>query len=372
MPRILFYDFNYPELQKDSDYPVGGATVQLHSWIKGFVHEGWDVGVLVSKNAQQSNDSSVIFVETYDQNYGIPKLRYLYYRIPKIFSAIKEFKPDYLYHGLPSFMSAILLVICRLLEIKFILRISNDFILDDRIKSKYSKLEMLALRYILRKSDYVIVQNKYQLKIIQNISHKGQLTLIPNPYYYEYKKREIDRENYVAWIGIFQYQKNLKALYDIASFLNNIEFQIAGSSYINIDDETRNAIIKLKKCSNVKFVGYLHRNEIPNFLAKAKLLLNTSRYEGFSNTYLEAFSVGTPIVCIEKVDPDNIIKNNSLGFSCSSYNDIPNAIVKIFNDTEYDNYSARIKKFLNDNHNYILTCQRLISFLEKFGSNDFF
>ena len=362
MPRILFFDFNYPELQRDSNFPVGGATVELHSWIKGFIHEGWEVGVLVSKYSEGSLDKSVRFIETYDQNYGIPKLRSLYYRIPKLYSAIEKFNPDYLYHGVTSSTSAILALISKILKIKFISRISSDFIVDERIKCKFSKLELKALKYLFRNSDYLICQNKYQLMKIQNISHKGKLTLITNPYYYNCKEIE-DCGNYIAWIGIFKYVKNLKVLYEIVTNLSDYEFRIAGSSYSGIDEESKNAINNLKKCRNVKFVGYLRRQEVSDFLAKAKLLLNTSRYEGFSNTFLEAFSVGTPVVCNENVDPDGIIKKNILGITCKGYDEIPEAIQKIFVDINYERFYSNTQKYLKANHNYIKITQKFIRFL---------
>ena len=117
--KILFYDIKYPDLQQNSDIPVGGATVQLHSWIKGFSSVGWKIGVLVPQKTKKSLDSKVQFIETFDLNFGIPKIRYFFYKIPKLFFAIKRYKPDYLYHGLPGPESMLLLLICKILRIKF-------------------------------------------------------------------------------------------------------------------------------------------------------------------------------------------------------------------------------------------------------------
>jgi len=70
----------------------------------------------------------------------------------------------------------------------------------------------------------------------------------------------------------------------------------------------------LKELPNVKFSGYIKRADMNNFLSEAYALLNTSHFEGFSNTFLEAWAVGTPVISTIYVNPDNIINEKSLGF----------------------------------------------------------
>ena len=40
---------------------------------------------------------------------------------------------------------------------------------------------------------------------------------------------------------------------------------------------------------------------------KSKILINTSSFEGFPNTFVQAWANGVPVISL-KVDPDNIIK----------------------------------------------------------------
>ncbi len=70
---------------------------------------------------------------------------------------------------------------------------------------------------------------------------------------------------------------------------------------------------RLTKLQNVEFVGLIPHDEVTSFLTEAYCLLNTSLFEGFSNTFLEAFSVGTPVVTLG-VNPDFILTIYDLGF----------------------------------------------------------
>ena len=56
---------------------------------------------------------------------------------------------------------------------------------------------------------------------------------------------------YVAWLCIFQKQKNLEGLFDIAKKLPNIKFKVAGDESLSIDDKTKYAIKQLRKLENV-------------------------------------------------------------------------------------------------------------------------
>ena len=53
-----------PFLIKDADYPVGGATVEWYSWIKGFEANNCEVGVLTWKGAEKyvENNKIINFV----------------------------------------------------------------------------------------------------------------------------------------------------------------------------------------------------------------------------------------------------------------------------------------------------------------------
>ena len=58
-------------------------------------------------------------------------------------------------------------------------------------------------------------------------------------------------------------------------------------------------------------LGKVPRSQMPNVYRNALALLCTSAYEGFPNTFLEAWSHGIPVV--STIDPDNLIAARRLG-----------------------------------------------------------
>ena len=119
------------------------------------------------------------------------------------------------------------------------------------------------------------------------------------------------------------------------------------------------ALEKLKKLKNVEFVGHIERDDILGFLGKAYALFNTSIFEGFSNTFLEAFAAGTPIVTRQKIDPDNIIATNRLGIIVKENNQIAEAIKALINDTNYNTMAQKCQTYLVSNHESSVIAKQL-------------
>jgi glycosyltransferase involved in cell wall biosynthesis len=103
-------------------------------------------------------------------------------------------------------------------------------------------------------------------------------------------------------------------------------------------------------------------------LSEALALLNTSHHEGFSNTFLEAFSTGTPVISPEKVDPDHIIRKHALGASVDDVSDFPSVIRQLSeNQDRFEETSQRCREYVYKNHDPQLLARRLVEILSKIG-----
>lgn len=369
MSKFVFYDDKIINLLIKNEKPSGGAAVQAYGWIKGLSEAEQDVYIVTNVIENEPIKDECIdikLVPLYDKKKGIRWLRWLYYRLPYIYTTIKKIKPDYLYQGVPGWTSFFIGLICYHLTVKYVIRISNDYLLDDRIYLNYTKTHRFFQRLGFRLAYCILCQNEYQYSRVKKEFPEKKVLKISNPILLKFPEviEEMHSRPYIAWLGLYQYQKNLKLLYEIAQSLKNENFLIAGKESSKCDDETRYYLAKLAELPNVKFVGFLQRDQVMPFLARAKYLLNTSHYEGFSNTFLEAMSAGTPIISSEKVNPDNIIPKYSLGIIYHDASDLKSKIGSV-TPNDYKSMTENVLSYVINNHDHKVLANRLVNFLNE-------
>jgi len=137
---------------------------------------------------------------------------------------------------------------------------------------------------------------------------------------------------------------------------------IAGKAGSNSDEETTRYLEKLQQLPNVHFPGFLERAQVLPFLAKAKFLLNTSRFEGFSNTFLEAWAVGTPVISTVNVNPDSIISNHQLGIVYTDVFDLSRQHATLSRQ-QYQLMSDNARQYVTHYHGYRIVTQQLLNYL---------
>lgn len=369
MARFLFYDDKLINIMQQHEKPSGGASVQAYGWIMGLIEEGQEVYVLTdtgSKSPLKEECKNVNLVSMYNSRKGIRWLRWFYYRLPYTYKKIKAVNPGYFYLGIPGWTSLPVGLICRLLKIKLVHRLSNDNLLDERFYRKHSWVHRLCMYWGLRLSAHILCQNNYQFNTIKTKFPDKSVIKISNPLFLKTTEAVpgFQSRRYIAWLGFYRYPKNLKLLFEIASALPTEEFLIAGKESAKPDEETICYLEKLKKLPNVKFTGFLQREQVLPYLANARFLLNTSRYEGFSNTFLEAMSVGTPILSGKNVNPDSIISTWNLGIIYTDVNDLLKQYTEI-TPAIYQQLSKNAREYVTQHHGYRLLAGKLLRYLAE-------
>ena len=370
--KFLFFSFSMPELLKDTPGTAGGASVQWKSWIRGIIDNGHKFGLLTYEGAIEYIGKKFDFdiIECYNRKKGIKRLKVIYYQIPSLCKAIKKYNPDYIIQVSASMHTGMLMIVSKILGIPFIHRIASDVHIDERLSTLIHKREIFLYKMGLKYSDFLLAQNNYQFNKLMEKYPKKNIFIIHNPYELKTNAWDIlprEKREYISWVGHFRYIKNLASLAEIARELSNINFRIAGVEYPDLDEITQKAILNLKELKNVEFVGYIRRDEINLFLGKSIALLNTSFNEGFSNTFLEAWALGVPVITTNKVNPDEIVNTFSLGLVADSFNELTVSLRMIIdmNETEYNKLALHCFEYVKENHDPKILAEKLVYYLQS-------
>ena len=368
--RILSIDFSIPYLLKDDDYPIGGWAVQLSIWLRALENAGHEAALLTWKGAlaHVGSGQQIKLIETYDPAQGLRVAKWFYSYIPKIFAAARAYHPDVMIQGASAVDAAIMAFVAGQLGIPFVHRIVNDVNVDERCKLDLRFDEWIAYSWARHRTAAFLCQNEYQ---------RGKLSaLFPNTPVHILHNAVVVAEDapaplpraerrYVAWLGVFRHQKNLPLLLRIAQELPAIKFRVAGMPERDADQATLDAVNGLRHLPNVELVGYVRRADVQQFLSESTMLLSTSDFEGFSNVFLEAFAVGTPVVTRRQVDPDSIIVRHSLGASAEDELALSKSVKAFWDmgENEYNAFAQRCQSYVKANHSPTVKARELVAAL---------
>ncbi len=362
--KLLYPDFDIPYLLAKVERPIGGAAVEWYVWIRAFRKIGCEFGLLTWDGSQNllKNQLNFDLVESYKLNKGIPKIRRFTYRIPKLFWATKKYNPDFIIQECADEYTGIMAMIAKILGKPFIHRIASDMDVDGRAKRNFSLFTRLTYNWGLKRALHISCQNKYQFDILKNRFPQKSISVLHNPYFFN--EKNINKDNskkYIAWIGNFRYEKNLPALAKIAEKLSQYKFKIAGTKFPQTDNDTAKGLEKLEKLSNVQFMGHISNDKISDFLSEAYCLLNTSRLEGFSNTFLEAWAAGVPVITTKNVNPDNLITDYNLGKVVNDYTELTQVLDNFIRKNEYIKYEEICTAYVKEKHDPIKLAKQFLN-----------
>ena len=175
----------------------------------------------------------------------------------------------------------------------------NAEILGKKYKLPFFIVERLGVKFYR----YFIALNKNDNEKIKMLNSKIISKIIPNGVDEKYFKYRTKEKGYTLFIGrIDIYQKGIDLLIaafsDIANSIKE-DLYIMGEGTNSDMRKLRRLIAKYKVTKRVKLLGKLTGDRKDRYLADAKYIVFSSRYEGHSLSALESVALGKPLVCFD-------------------------------------------------------------------------
>jgi len=296
---------------------TGGAEWQAFLLSEEFVKNAWQVNVITSA-AKTSVKHELFNPQVNYYYYPTTKIKILQFAIALFYVFNSKSKFYYTRTDDRIFRAAIALV-CKIKQKKMIYALAGDDELENNkfiykapinFKTIMKKFDYLLINYLTRKSEHkadkIICQTNYQRTKLNEV--KGlRSTVIPNSFISSNKIVDYEKkENIILWVGNLRQVKRPELFLDVARMALHSNFRfimIGGNEGYLYENEVP---------ENVEILGMKNKEETISFFSKAKILINTSITEGFSNTFLEAWY---NMVWVESlyVDPDLIFSKYGYG-----------------------------------------------------------
>ena len=204
------------------------------------------------------------------------------------------------------------------------------------LKSIQRKIEKIYNSKTLKNSTKILVSNKITKNIINDFYHVPiqNISIIPNGVdiskYYTQNKIS----NKIVFSGAMYYHRGLDVLLNavikIIKINPEIKFILFGSGPEL--EKLKEFTQKNNLNNNVKFEGWVDRNEIPNYLSEANIGIGPLRLTEVTKgalpiKVLEYMASSLPIIAMKNTLPEDILKDNENGFNVKDENELIDKIL---------------------------------------------
>jgi len=340
-PRICFVFLSiYPYLEGKI---AGGAHRQLYL-LGNELQKKFDVHFIAGDYGQPQIEHKDGFTlhRAYTPSPDSPA-----YMAPKqfllLFRAMKQAEADVFIRrgGLKPAVASFTLA--RRLRTPFVYNVA----LDTDITNKYTKSGYVLKNmfyYMIQHADAKIAQTEKQAQII-DAKFDCDSFVVPNGYPDVDDKLPHEKRDYILWVGRLSRKQKRPHLYlELAKQFPNIDFLLAGPADHDIEYAKRikQEAMKLK---NIEFLGFVNPDEIHQYYRKSIAVINTSTYEGFPSTFLEAWRYNTPVLSLS-VDTGRFANlSESPGFAQNDFDRLVRIVEKIQDNPKQ---RARLTQPYND------------------------
>ncbi len=350
--RICFLMYSHP------DYKIGGSELQSHNIAKELSKMAWDVHYITRDYGQPKTirkDAHEVFIHT------IPKTGYsLFDRIFENFYAFIlciRLKADIYYRRGDGVFNLVAFIAKQILGEKMVWHYAHDTTLypqhkklssaihtkSDKLRNIFSRVD----RNVILRSNLIVCQKNEQLDRLPK-EFRGQSVVIPNMMFRVEAEtaplKKYERPT-VCWISNIKEVKQPEVFIWVAEHLPKYDFIMIGG--MDEYKDKKGLMASIARVKNLKYLGKLPFDEVKRIIGKSYILTNTSKAEGFPNTFLQAWVNKVPVISLY-ADIDGILKNGECGLLSGSKEQMVEDIKHLVEN------GGIAKKIGENGHNYTL------------------
>lgn len=337
----------------DSIAMVGGAEVQQRMIAPALAARGYQVSMITLDHGQEEGTVAhgVTIYKAYRPDEGIPVVRFLFPRMTKLWDALKRVDADVYYQRTSSVSTAVTAAFCRRHGRYSIYAGASDvdFVPGEQ-EIAYAR-DRRIYEWGLKRVDRVFVQNEGQLESLRT-HYKLDGILVPNCYAPPAGERAGRRGDYALWVATVRPAKRPELFIEMARRMPEHRFVMIGGADPLVrggEEYFREVQAMAASVPNVEFLGFMPFAQAERWFDRARVVVNTSLYEGFPNTFLQSWSRGVPTVAF--VDTGSRHEGMPVYDTVANLDEMAWKVDRLMReDILWQQLSQRAEAFYRDNH----------------------
>ena len=287
---------------------------------------------------------------------------------------LRGLRPDVIYQRVGCAYTGIAAHYARRSGARLVWHVSSDADLDRRVRQAEknfirNRLEASALSYGIRHADRIVVQTRQQARLLGENYSRTPDAIIANFHPLPGEWRAIDEPLRIVWIANFKRLKQPEVFLRLADSLRGlqgVQFVMIGATASGDSETEWNEALRLQISSlpNLTHLGQLDQDEVNEQLSGAYAFVNTSAYEGFPNTFIQAWLREVPVISLA-VNPDDILDRASIGIHARTEQGLLEAVKRLVEDRALHDQLARNAGEHAREHHSMKNAQRLVQLFDS-------
>lgn len=278
----------------------------------------------------------------------------------RIVEELERIRPDVIYTRFFSSWSGIAADFARQNNCTHIWALASDNDVT-RLQQRVSLLKPLDfienkwVKKAFRSANYILTQNRYQQERIKTMyQREGILIRQSTEVCQEDTIVKPNSHIAICWIANLKAIKQPELFIELAErFKTNqsISFTMIGRPNKDYKELLQNAADRIP---NFHYLGEIPNSEVNKQLSQSHILVNTSQYEGFSNTFVQAWMRKVVVVSLNS-NPDDLLTDKEIGFVSRNPDELEKTIGDLVDNTDtIEKIGKKAYDYAQANHSYAL------------------
>jgi len=274
-----------------------------------------------------------------------------------LYTRLRRIRPDVIYQQGLRGHTGIAAWCAKRSGAKFVFHIASDFdVLPSEELARVDFAEGTRIdkawgEYGLRHADAVIAQTTVQNELLK--THYGRTAdLIVRNFHPPASTTTNHSTNSprVIWVANFKEVKRPELFVDLAESLQDSQATFVMIGRPGDSKLYRNLHQRIDALSNLIYLGEMSQDAVNAEIEQSHILVNTSLFEGFPNTFIQAWMRGLPVIT-QGLNTDGLFDSQTIGICSANFDGMKQAVFGLIaNEARREQMGSSAISYAESNH----------------------